>query len=154
MRWFKDGDRNTKFFHNYVKGRRRKLFISEITTAQGDTVTGNENIGMEAVSFFEDQFKETNTSVDDSMLDLIPKIITQEQNEEMGRMPNMEEVREAVFALNGDSTSGPDGFSGEFFQSCWQIVGEDTTRMVRAFFCGHELPRFITHTNVVLLPKN
>ncbi|XP_059292492.1 uncharacterized protein LOC132045941 [Lycium ferocissimum] len=25
MRWFKDGDRNTKFFHSYVKGRRKKL---------------------------------------------------------------------------------------------------------------------------------
>ncbi|KAK4723627.1 hypothetical protein R3W88_026406 [Solanum pinnatisectum] len=52
MKWFKDGNRNTKFFHNYVKWRRQKLLISEITTAQGDTVTGNENIGMEAVSFF------------------------------------------------------------------------------------------------------
>lgn len=25
--------------------------------------------------------------------------------------------------------------------------------MVVAFFCGHNLPRFITHTNLVLLPK-
>lgn len=25
--------------------------------------------------------------------------------------------------------------------------------MVRAFFCGQELPRFITHTNLVLIPK-
>lgn len=25
--------------------------------------------------------------------------------------------------------------------------------MVSAFFCGHELPRFVTHTNLVLLPK-
>lgn len=25
MKWFKDGDRNTKFFHSYVRGRRIKL---------------------------------------------------------------------------------------------------------------------------------
>lgn len=25
MRWFKEGDRNTKFFHSYVKGRRRMM---------------------------------------------------------------------------------------------------------------------------------
>ncbi|XP_019257820.1 PREDICTED: uncharacterized protein LOC109236045 [Nicotiana attenuata] len=25
--------------------------------------------------------------------------------------------------------------------------------MVKAFFCGHELPKFVTHTNLVLLPK-
>lgn len=25
--------------------------------------------------------------------------------------------------------------------------------MVKAFFCGQDLPRFVTHTNLVLLPK-
>lgn len=30
MKWFKDGDRNTRFFHNYVKGRRKKLKLTEI----------------------------------------------------------------------------------------------------------------------------
>ncbi|XP_015167468.1 uncharacterized protein [Solanum tuberosum] len=36
MKWFKDGDMNTKFFHNYVKGMRKKLHIAEIQTEQGD----------------------------------------------------------------------------------------------------------------------
>ncbi|KAG5595719.1 hypothetical protein H5410_036951 [Solanum commersonii] len=30
MKWFQKGDKNTMFFHAYVKGRRRKLQISEI----------------------------------------------------------------------------------------------------------------------------
>jgi len=30
MKWFMDGDKNTKFFHAYVKGRRRKLQVKEI----------------------------------------------------------------------------------------------------------------------------
>jgi len=30
MRWFQDGDKNTKKFHSYVKGRRRKLHIAKI----------------------------------------------------------------------------------------------------------------------------
>ncbi|KAH0743282.1 hypothetical protein KY290_031275 [Solanum tuberosum] len=28
MKWFQKGDKNTKLFHAYVKGRRRKLKIS------------------------------------------------------------------------------------------------------------------------------
>lgn len=40
-----------------------------------------------------------------------------------------------------------------FFQSYWEIVGEDVNNMVKDYFCGHQLPRFITHTNLVLIPK-
>lgn len=41
-----------------------------------------------------------------------------------------------VFELNGDSASGPDGFSGLFFQICWDIIGDDITRTVRIYFMG------------------
>lgn len=46
------------------------------------------------------------------MLNLILIIITSEQNEEMTILPNKDEVKKVVFALNGDSISGSDGFSG------------------------------------------
>lgn len=35
MKWFNDDDRNTKEFHSYVKGRRRRLHINEIEDSQG-----------------------------------------------------------------------------------------------------------------------
>lgn len=65
----------------------------------------------------------------------------------------LEEVNEVVFALSSESSKGPNGFSGLFSQHCWEIIGEDVTRIVKAFFCGHMLPRFITHTNLILLSK-
>ncbi|KAG5632942.1 hypothetical protein H5410_004659 [Solanum commersonii] len=45
MRWFKDGDRNTKFFHAFVNRRRRKMQISVIKTRQGDTITTTQKLG-------------------------------------------------------------------------------------------------------------
>lgn len=45
----------------------------------------------------------------------------------------MGKVREAVNSLSGDSASGPNGFSGLFFQKCWEIIDEDVTRLVEAF---------------------
>lgn len=71
----------------------------------------------------------------------------------MERLPDESEVRGVVFNLNGNSACGPDEFTGEFFQSCWDIVGEDITRTIRAFFCGQELTKFITHINLILIPK-
>lgn len=61
-------DRNTRFFHNYMKGRRKKLKLIEIRTAQGDVINTSENIGAEVVSFFNKQFKEDNSQGEEEMI--------------------------------------------------------------------------------------
>jgi len=58
MKWFSEGDMITKFFHSYVKGRRKKLHLSAIETDQGDIVNTNEQIGDAAVKFYAEQFRE------------------------------------------------------------------------------------------------
>ncbi|KAH0662438.1 uncharacterized protein [Solanum tuberosum] len=36
MAWFKDGERNTKLFHTYVKGRRKRLRVNRIQNDEGE----------------------------------------------------------------------------------------------------------------------
>lgn len=56
MAWFKDGDKNTKFFHSYVKRRKRKLRINEIKNDQDFMLRDSQEIGEEAIRVFTDQF--------------------------------------------------------------------------------------------------
>lgn len=60
MRWFNDGDRNTKFFHAYVKGRRRRLQLNDILNDQGDVLKDTKSIGEAAEKVFDNQFRESN----------------------------------------------------------------------------------------------
>ncbi|XP_059311479.1 uncharacterized protein LOC132063063 [Lycium ferocissimum] len=87
MKWFKDGDRNTRFFHTYVNGRRKKLKLTNIQNGDEEWLT-------------------------------IVDIITKEHNHELVELPSEEEIKSAIFGLSGDSASGPDGFTGCFFQHC------------------------------------
>ena len=48
---------------------------------------------------------------------------------------------------------GESGFMSKFFTFAWDIIANDVHRAVVSFFCGPELPRFITSTSIVLLPK-
>lgn len=41
IEWFFEGDRNTRFFHNFVNGRRKRLAINRIQTVGGEWVEGN-----------------------------------------------------------------------------------------------------------------
>ncbi|XP_060195138.1 uncharacterized protein LOC132624361 [Lycium barbarum] len=153
MQWFKDGDRNTKFFHAHVNGKRKKLHIKRIQDQHGVWVEQEPEIIQEAIRFYEDQFTEEQVPNNFELLDNIPKLITAEQNERINQLPEEEEVKKAVFGLNSDSAGGPGGFTGKFFQACWDIIAKNMVLMVRSFFCGHELPRYITCTNLVLIPK-
>ncbi|KAH0742871.1 hypothetical protein KY290_030864 [Solanum tuberosum] len=133
MKWFKEGDANTKFFHSYVTGRRKKLHIAETVTEQGITVQSNEQIGKASVDFFAAQFTEDNDNSDYNMLDYIPRSISNAENEDMIRPPEKEEVKKVMFELDGNNAVD-------------QMISQDCSSRL-------ELPKYITHTNLVLLPK-
>lgn len=64
MKWFQDGDRNTKFFLAQMTGIRRSLKLSRIQNNDGQWVEGNEEMAVEEVKFFEVQFKDERLQTD------------------------------------------------------------------------------------------
>ncbi|XP_015077714.1 uncharacterized protein LOC107021542 [Solanum pennellii] len=106
MRWFKDGDRNTIFYHTYVKGRRKELHIGEIKFNHEDVLKTNDRIGEATVDFFGDQFREADVMINVAMINNIPRVISAEQNDKMEELPSLEEIKTVVYKLNGDNTSG------------------------------------------------
>ena len=45
------------------------------------------------------------------------------------------------------------GLLGAFYQHCWDILGNNIFKMVQDFFMCNSLPKSITLTNFVVLPK-
>ncbi|XP_070039509.1 uncharacterized protein [Nicotiana tomentosiformis] len=117
MAWFKDGDRNTKFFHVQVNGRRKRLKIKRIKNSLGNWIEEEEHIAEEVVIFFKDQFYESVVPAEFGIIDHVPCLAVMEQNEKLISMPTRKEVKQAVFGLNGDSAGGPDSSTGAFYHS-------------------------------------
>lgn len=63
-------------------------------------------------------------------------MITKDENNKLNVFPTDEEVKKVVFELNRDSTSDPDGLTGNFYQTCWNIVARDIIEVVHTFFRG------------------
>jgi hypothetical protein len=56
--------------------------------------------------------------------------------------------------MNGDGASGPDGFSGHFFQLFWDVVSTDVVNSVHHFFLTGSLHNNINSNLMVLIPKS
>ncbi|XP_060170771.1 uncharacterized protein LOC132601723 [Lycium barbarum] len=153
---FAEGDKNTRFFHNIVNGRRKRTLIRRIQNADGNGIESANEIADEAISFYQKQFSQEsmqNFQSEMAILDHIPSMLSQEENADIVAIPTMEEVKRDVFELSGDSISGPDGLTCIFYQCCWETIDVDVFNTVKVFFEGQTLPKSITHTNLVLLPK-
>ncbi|XP_060210656.1 uncharacterized protein LOC132637608 [Lycium barbarum] len=153
MDCFSEGNKNTRYFHSLVKGRRKRIQIKRVKDDTGHWLEDADSVAAEAVNFFHKQFTHEEVSEDSPILTNIPKLIIEEDNILLAEQPTMEEVQKVVFELNGDSSCGPDGFSGIFYQKCWEVIKADVFSVVKDFFEGQTLPKSITHTNLVLLPK-
>ncbi|XP_071905984.1 uncharacterized protein [Coffea arabica] len=154
VRWLKDGDRNTQYFHAVVAERRSRAIIHRIRGANGEWVESEELISREAISFFQGLFTAELGYASYEFLDNIPKLVTDRDNTRLMEPPTMAEVKQVVFSMDGESAAGSDGFTGQFFMFAWEVVAEDVYKAVLSFFCGAELPRSITATTVVLIPKS
>ncbi|XP_070026560.1 uncharacterized protein [Nicotiana sylvestris] len=130
MLWFKDSDRNTKFFHTQVNGRRKRLKLSSIQNSLGNWIEEDHLIAEETISFYKDQFTESAVPNDFDILNHVPSMVDNDQHERLMALPSNEELKRAVMGLNGDSAGGPDGFTGAFYQTCWEIIEKDVVKWV------------------------
>ncbi|XP_070055358.1 uncharacterized protein [Nicotiana tomentosiformis] len=88
------------------------------------------------VEFFQNQFTQEADHTRSKLLNNVPSMVSCNQNIELCRIPTIEKVKAAVFALSGESASGLDGFTGIFVQECWDIIGEDIHAMLKLFYGG------------------
>ncbi|XP_071923243.1 uncharacterized protein [Coffea arabica] len=125
-KWFQDGDSNSKYFHVVVSERRSRAIIHRIRGSNGDWLESEELISGEAIAFFQRLFTtESSFSSVDGLLDAIPKLVMDQDNNRLVELPSMAEVKEVVFSMDGESAAGPDGFTSKFFTFAWDVIAED-----------------------------
>ncbi|RVW72039.1 putative ribonuclease H protein [Vitis vinifera] len=133
VKWIKEGDCNSKFFHRVATGRRSRKFIKSLISERGETLNNIEVISEEIVNFFGNLYsKPEGDSWKIEGIDWAP--ISEESAIWLDRPFSEEEVRMAVFQLNKEKAPGPDGFTIAVYQECWDVIKED---LMRVFFEFH-----------------
>ncbi|CAH9114583.1 unnamed protein product [Cuscuta europaea] len=96
IKWLKEGDANTKFFHRAAKEKVSKQHIHAIKKHNSEWCYTAKEIGEEAVSFFKNLYSFEHTGSFDKILDVVPSLLEEEDNNRLVGLPGELEVREAV----------------------------------------------------------
>ncbi|XP_060183608.1 uncharacterized protein LOC132613554 [Lycium barbarum] len=140
-RWLQDGDKNTSYFHKVIKYRRRKLNIQSIQDNEGHTIEGHQSTATTTIKHFEDLFGYQEIKGNFSILDIVPKLVTDEMNAMLTTIPTIQEIRQAIKSIDPDSSPGPDGFGAKFFQVCIDIILPEVYGAIKEFFEDAPVPR-------------
>ncbi|KAL2246328.1 UNVERIFIED_CONTAM: Retrovirus-related Pol polyprotein from type-2 retrotransposable element R2DM, partial [Sesamum indicum] len=127
IHYLKEGDRNTKFFHDMVKRNAARNSITAVTRADGTIITSADAIAQEFVDYYTTLLgTESHTiPVDDGVFDYGPKL-SSELTDELYREVTAMEVKDAIFNINDNKAPGPDGYSSCFFKKAWNVVADQS----------------------------
>ncbi|XP_050222822.1 uncharacterized protein LOC126672915 [Mercurialis annua] len=154
VKWLKEGDRNSEFFHRSCNFRKAKMGIHSMLI-DGVLSDNMEHISNHITSYYANLFSATRGRPSDLQIvkNIIPHLVTDEDNDGLTRCPSNDEIRATVFDMDGSSAPGPDGFSGAFYKYCWNIIGLDLCRLVCHFFQFGKLTTGLCSSLMVLIPK-
>lgn len=71
----------------------------------------------------------------------IPTIVSSSHIVKLIKLSDVAEIKNCVFTMNPEGAAGPDGFSGLFYTSCWDIINADLVAAIHEFFRRHALPK-------------
>ena len=132
FKWAKEGNANTKLFHNLKNGRRARNAIVKLERTNGELIYGENDIAMEINTFFSRLYSSSHPRF--RGIDGIawsPIIVNDAKDLE--RPFEEEEVKKVVFDSDGNKSLGLDGFTLAFFQKCWEEVKSELMLVMNDF---------------------
>lgn len=93
------------------------------------------------------------TGVQTELLELIPPLVSREDNIMLEEPVSLKEVKAVVFGLGGEKAPGPNGFQAFFFQFFWDELGEDLLAVVEESRSRGFVLKEFNCTLVALIPK-
>ncbi|XP_059064706.1 uncharacterized protein LOC131856797 [Cryptomeria japonica] len=151
----KDGDKNIRFFHISTLKHGAANRIGHLVK-NGRRIDNEDEISGVVVEFFADFLKKDtllDSEAQNMLVDIIPKVLSDNQNHNLATIPSKEEIRSVVFSFDGSKAPGPDDFPMFFFQNFLEVVEKDVSNVVKEFFGARSLLKELNATFIVLIPK-
>nr|GEV90404.1 RNA-directed DNA polymerase, eukaryota [Tanacetum cinerariifolium] len=151
VRWAIEGDENSKYFHGIINKKRSQLAICEVFH-EGNWLTDLSLVKKAFLDHYESRFKKP-TTAGLKLKFSFPNRLSYEQAADLERGISRDEIRSAVWDFGENKSSGPDGFTFEFFRKYWECIGPDFCATVEHFFENGTFSKGCNSSFIALIPK-
>ncbi|KAB2606847.1 hypothetical protein D8674_006564 [Pyrus ussuriensis x Pyrus communis] len=153
VKWLREGDANTKFFHSSTLQRRRRNKVVKLRNENGSWVERPSQVRQLVENHFTSVFCSAGDRDWGALLDCLTPSVTSEMNAALIAPVTEEEIKEAAMQMGALKAPGPDGFQGIFYHTYWEIVREDIFALVRDLLRESAGTGHLNLTHIVLIPK-
>jgi hypothetical protein len=150
-KWIKEGDSNSRFFHNCIKARQRRNSLKALRTPRG-WVEGPSRVRGEVVAYFKDHFG-TDDRLRPTLDGIVFPCLSEDKVGNLTAIFSLEEITEVVKGSDGTKSPGPDGFNFAFIKEFWDLLKGDVRMMFDQFHGNACLPRGMCSYFLTLIPK-
>ena len=151
--WFREGDRNTGFFHAKAFSRFQKNLIEGIIDSDEVWPEEEDEIKRVFVKYYSELFSSSNPTDFTEILEAIQPKVSQQMNEQLIKEFQPNKVHKALKQMYPLKAPGLNGMPHLFYQHFWPTVGNVVTKSVFDFLNLGIIPPHFNDTQIVLVPK-
>ena len=132
--WILKGDANTKFFHQFANGRRRKNNIAYLESDNGE-VRGQKGITDHVIDYYKRLFGHSDACSLKLGSNFWPVnfSLKEEDKATLIKTFDLGEIKSVIMEMKESSAPGPDGFGVSFYKHFWESIKEDILVMFKDY---------------------
>ena len=152
IRWLREGDANTTFFHASIKAHHARNTICNIEV-DGRLINDPISISQAFHNKFSRRLFNQRHDSTGIPQGLLSNSISEEENRKLCALASSEELWDVVRKLNSDRAPDVDGFNGTFYKATWHLISKDLLEAVNNVLHSNHLLAQVNHTILSMVPK-
>ena len=165
MKWFELGEKPTKYFFNLEKKNYEKKLIREVELENGEIVSDPVQVNKGIRDFYHNMYTskingnnstsvhEYNQKTDGFTEGLNIPQLNEEEQESLEKDLTLEELKDALASFADNKSPGEDGFTKEFYQTFFDLIGKDLLNSYNDSFHKGSLSISQKRGSITLIPK-
>ena len=165
MKWLELGEKPTKYFFNLEKKNYEKKLIREVELENGEIISDPVQVNKGIRDFYQNMYTskingnnstsvhEYNQKTDGFTGGLNIPQLNEEEQESLEKDLTLEELKDALASFADNKSPGEDGFTKEFYQTFFDLIGKDLLNSYNDSFHKGSLSISQKRGSITLIPK-